>query len=94
MSEKVLLSFPLYKEKRDQFNVWLKEFVQNSNWLNDNLTELRSKYPDMYVAVRNKKVVKTGKTLARIRQELRDEFGAVEGTAIEYVSSKPLKFLF
>ena len=94
MSEKVLLSFPLYKEKRDQFNVWLKEFVQNSNWLNDNLTELRSKYPDMYVAVRNKKVVKTGKNLARIRQELRDEFGAIEGIAIEYVSSKPLKFLF
>jgi len=89
-----VLSLPLYKEKREKFDIWLKEFVKNSNWINDNLTELRSQYPNMYIAVRNRKIVKTGKNLARIRQELKNEFGEIEGIAVEYISSKPLKFLF
>ena len=89
-----MLSLPLYKEKREKFDIWLKEFVKNSNWINDNLTELRSQYPNMYIAVRNRKIVKTGKNLARIRQELKNEFGEIEGIAVEYISSKPLKFLF
>jgi len=94
VTEKAVLSLPLYKEKREKFDIWLKEFVKNSNWINDNLTELRSQYPNMYIAVRNRKIVKTGKNLARIRQELKNEFGEIEGIAVEYISSKPLKFLF
>jgi len=80
--------------KKVKVREWLREFSENSQWINEHLDELRQKYPDMYIAVRKKKVVKSGKNLTQLREELRKEFGEIEDIAIEFISSKPLKLLF
>ena len=48
----------------------------------------------MYIAVYKNKVVRSGKDLILLNTKLRKEFGVTEGIAVEFISSKPLQFLF
>lgn len=80
--------------KQGKISIWLKEFSANSNWINSHLNELRAKYPDMYIAVRKKRVVMHEKNLAILKEKLMKEFGEIEDIAVEFISSKPVKLLF
>jgi hypothetical protein len=59
--------------------------VKDFEWLNSHYSELQKTYPNMYVAVRDGKVVAYGKELGKVYDEARD--GADEEFMIDYILS-------
>lgn len=46
-----------------------KEYWEDSAWVHENSTDLSQRYPNMWVAVVNKKVVAYGENLAEVRDK-------------------------
>ena len=93
--QKLLLSVPAYKQNREKIGTWLRQFEENSIWIQEHFAHLKENYPDTYIAVSKGKVIKSGKDQSKIRAELESEFSeGFRGIAVSYISSKPLNFLF
>jgi hypothetical protein len=73
--------------------VWPKDYnsgkmskaVKDFEWLNSHYFELQKTYPNMYVAVRDGKVVAYGREFGKVYDEARD--GAGEEFMIDYILS-------
>jgi hypothetical protein len=59
--------------------------VKDFEWLNSHYSELQRAYPNMYVAVKDGKVVAYGKEFGKVYEEARDAIG--EDFMIDYVLS-------
>jgi len=59
--------------------------VKDFEWLNSRYPELQKAYPNMYVAVKDGKVVAYGKEFGRVYEEARDIIG--EDFMIDYILS-------
>ena len=87
MSEKLLET--RRADLRQKFNV----FVSNVNWINSNIHELKSNFPDTYIAVHDRRIVKTDKKLKNLKKQLKERGLNHENVTIEFIASKPLKLL-
>ena len=45
-----------------------KEYWNDSKWANDNFSEIVKEYPNLWVAIVNKKVVASGKIISDVRK--------------------------
>lgn len=45
-----------------------KQYWEDSKWANKNFTNIVRQYPDKYVAVYKKKIVASGKTIAKVEE--------------------------
>jgi hypothetical protein len=64
----------------------LKRYSSDVDWIEERRRELRGKYPDLFIAVKNHRVLFTAPTMTEI-VKLIDEAGAsAEDCAVEYIS--------
>jgi hypothetical protein len=59
--------------------------IKDFEWLNSHYSELQRNYPNMYVAVKDGKVVAYGKEFWKVYDEARKRVG--EGFMIDYILS-------
>jgi len=59
--------------------------VKDLEWLNAHYSELQKAYPNMYVAVKDGKVVAYGKDFGKVYDEAREKVG--EGFIVGYILS-------
>ena len=59
--------------------------VKDLEWLNAHYSELQKAYPNMYVAVKEGKVVAYGKDFGKVYDEAREKVG--EGFIVGYILS-------
>lgn len=92
---------PLIKVKKEKDHVFSKEFKREFHrlhadfrWVLDHMPELRSKYPNRYVAVKNKNVEYTGDTMEGIMEKIRQNNEQVDNFIIEYIEKQPVNLLF
>ena len=55
-----------------------RRYIDDSNWVDENINELARKYPDMWIAVLDKEVIIASKDLGevfRVGQKKEDEVG-------------------
>jgi len=65
----------------------LTEFTRNTNWLLENIEELRTKYPDRYVAVLDSgDEVLDAQTIEELTEKIRQRAGDPETCAIEFLT--------
>ena len=65
----------------------LTEFTKNTNWLLENIENLRTKYPDRYVAVLDSgNQVLDAQTLEELTEKIHKRAGDTETCAIEFVT--------
>jgi len=62
-------------------------------WIFATIKKLRTKYPNKYIAVKNKKVKYTNGTIESIIEEILRSDRKVEDFAIEYVGEHPVNLL-
>ena len=49
------------------------EYWSDSKWANENFSEIVNEYPDLWVAIVNKKVVASGKIISDVRKKAREK---------------------
>lgn len=54
------------------------EYWEDSRWAHDHMSDLAEKYPNLWVAVVNKKVVATGKVISEVERIVQEKTGRVE----------------
>ena len=59
--------------------------IKDFEWLNAHYSELQKAYPNMYVAVKNGKVVAYGKDFGKVYDEAKEKVG--EGFIVGYILS-------
>lgn len=69
------------------------EHKDNSKWISMNLTVLRKRFPNKYIAVRDRQVVKSDENLKRLITQLKKEFADIDDITIEQITDKPIKLL-
>ncbi len=72
----------------------LRKFERDSRWISRNISTLRAKYPDKYVAVWGREVVDSDKNHNRLLKRLRKREYDVPNMAIEYITSRPVFRVF
>jgi len=50
-----------------------KEYWDDSKWANENFTEISKKYPNLWVAIVNKKVIASGKVISEVRKTAQEK---------------------
>lgn len=92
---------PLLKITRD-IDPALEKKLLNKNhklrkdflWIFGNEQELRKKYSNKYIAVKNKKVVFANDTMEKLMNQINSAHKRVFDYAIHYITEKPSNFLF
>jgi hypothetical protein len=79
-------------KKREYMLYKSREFRKNSEWIADEREKLRRKYPNMYIAVRNRKVIAKNKNLSLLLSEM-EKLKENEDIVIDYISLKRLKLI-
>ena len=69
------------------------EMERNARWISRNIDELRSEFQDEYVAVFQQHVVEHAKSRAELLEKLKRRPNINDSVAIEFISSKNMKFL-
>lgn len=92
-SEHILSSIKDSKDKtREMINLFTKHSM-DSKWISSNLKELRIRYPNSYIAVRDQKVILSNKNLTELLARLKKEYGDIKGITIERITDRPISLL-
>lgn len=81
------------KEESQRIATMLSRQDDDFEWILTNLTNLKEKFPDQYVAVRGGKVIVSGKEFSDLVEKLKKENVAISDVTVEYITAKPMKFL-
>ena len=92
-TRKILMSILDSPDKTQEMISMFSTHTENSKWTVRNLTELIGKFPDSFVAVRNKEVIMHDKDLIKLIKRLREVLGDISDITIEHVTDKPVKLL-
>lgn len=65
--------------------VRMSKAIEDFEWLNSHYSELQEKYPSMYVAVKDRKVIAYGREFGKVYDEARRKVG--EDFIIDYILS-------
>ena len=71
----------------------LKRYSSDVDWIDEHRDELREKYPDKYVAVKNHRVLFTASTMAEVVKLIDETSASAEDCAVEYISADELNVL-
>jgi len=71
----------------------LETLSEDSRWMLSRDSYLRKKYPDMFVAVREKRVVASSPDMDEIIKKLKEKSIDPKSVVIDYVSKEPVKLL-
>ena len=66
----------------------LKEFEEDSEWLNDNYNTLLLDYNNEYVALRNKTIVKHDADLDKLKEKLNEVNIKLDKVLVEFIRDK------
>lgn len=80
-------------QKEDDLNRRFNMFIANMNWINRNLDELKTCYPDLYIAVQRKKVIASSENLSDLKEKIRKMNIDLDTVTIEFIKRSPLKLL-
>lgn len=88
--------FKSIKDSRDRTKEMINLFMKhtgNSKWVSSNLKDLRIRYPNSYIAVRDQKVILSNKNLTELMARLMKEYGDITDITIEYIADRPINLL-
>lgn len=72
----------------------IEEFENNFTWVDEHYGELKSQYPNQYVAVLDGKVVDSDIDVQKLTKRLKEEYGKREKTiAVRYVAEKEFEMI-
>lgn len=83
----------MLRKRTPQMMSLLKQHDENSLWVIARYDELKKEYPDKYIAVRHRQIVKDDKNLKKLLAKLREEFTDTEDITIYLIRTKPMKLL-
>ena len=92
-TNKMLMSIMDSPDKTQELIKLFFTHTDNSKWTKSNLVKLIGKFPDSFVAVRNKEVIMHDKNLLRLIERLRADYDDISDITIEHVTDKPIKLL-
>ena len=70
-----------------------QQFCEDVDYFNAHVAELRTSYPDHYVAVYKGEVVAARKTLKKVLKELDDKGVPSNVVALRYIAQKPKQMI-
>ena len=89
----ILSSISDSKDKtREMIDVFTQR-TMDSKWISSNFKELRIRYPNSYIAVRDQKVILSNKNLTELLALLMKKYGDIIGITIEHITDKPISLL-
>lgn len=69
--------------------------LQNDyNWILSHIKQLRSEFPNKYIAVQNETVRFSADTVDKLIDSIRESQEQVQNFAVEYMSERPTSYLF
>lgn len=71
----------------------LHNFNKDSDWISDNLDELRKEYADQYIAVRDSKVIDHDAELHKLLQRLREKNIDPGEIPVDFISKEPKRLI-
>ncbi len=72
----------------------IEQFENNFIWADEHYSELKSQYPNQYVAVLEGKVIDSDVDVKKLTKRLRQEYGEREKTiAVRYVTEKEFEMI-
>lgn len=83
----------ILESRRKEILAVLPLLEKNTVWVAQHLEELRKTYPDQFVAVQDRKVIDTATSRKALLEKLDKRSDIKDSVAIEFIGSKPLKFL-
>jgi len=81
------------EEKKKEMIDLFKRHTTDFKWISDNRKDLRERYLNTYIAVRNQRVILSDKNRMKLVDLLKKEYGDIRGITIEYIRDKPLRLL-
>ena len=84
------------KDSEDKTREMIDQFTKrtmDSKWISSNRKELRTRYPNSYIAVRDQKVILSNKNLTELIARLMKEYGDIKGITIEHITDRPISLL-
>ncbi len=72
----------------------IKNFEMDSMWLKTHIDSIRSKFKNSFVAVKDKKVILSGKDLDALIEELKKNGVETDSVVIEYVPEKDIRIIY
>ncbi len=84
------------KDSKDKTREMINQFTKHtvdSKWISSNLKELKIRYPNSYIAVRDQKVIFSNKNLTELLAWLQKEYGDIKGITIEHITDRPISLL-
>lgn len=91
--QKIIDSIMNSEEKTKELTDLLIEHTMNSKWISSNIEELRIKHPNIYIAVRNERVILSNKNRTELVDSLMKKYGDIRGITIEYITDKRISLL-
>lgn len=82
---KFLSRIHLYLKTYQILVVEMSRAIKDFEWLNSSYSKLQKSYPNMYVAVKDGKVIASGKEFGRVYDEAKEKVG--EGFIMGYILS-------
>jgi hypothetical protein len=81
------------KEESQRIATLLSRQDDDFEWILTNLTSLKEKFANEYVAVRGGKVIVSDKDFSDLVEKLKEENIEINDVTVEYITAKPMKFL-
>ncbi len=66
----------------------LKKFEEDNNWLQQKYEEMQEKYSKKYIAVKNKKVIASGKSMDELINKLKEMGEKPDLLVVEFITPK------
>jgi hypothetical protein len=83
----------ILESKRKEILAVLPLLEKNAVWVAQHLGDLRKTYPDQFVAVQDQKVIDTATSRKELLKKLEKRDDVKDSVAIEFIGTKPFKFL-
>jgi len=71
----------------------LKEMNENTEYLTQQMPDLRKKYPNMFIAIFKKKLVGTDADYKNLLLMMRKKFGNIDTVLIEFINEEGYYFI-
>ncbi|PIU64416.1 MAG: hypothetical protein COS84_08440 [Armatimonadetes bacterium CG07_land_8_20_14_0_80_40_9] len=78
-------SMAVYYKTKGEIKLPPKEYWEDNDWIHQNSTELSKNYPNMWIAVVNKKVVAYGEDASRVMEEGEKSAGEERSPVIIFI---------
>ena len=71
----------------------LKRYSSDVDWIEERRRDLRGKYPDLFIAVKNHRVLFTAQSMTGIVKLIHEAGESAEDCAVEYISAQEMDLI-